>query len=443
MITNLGKGVVAKYLIGQTPAYASHIAVGCGAKPLLSTEAIVVSASKVSGTVTIETYTDHGFYPGLILDISGTNNNINLLGAEVLSVPTSTTLTYYNPTGALDMPLTSFSSGSAIVNFESADSLKFEMFRIPITSRGYVSENGVTKIVFSGEMPTQERYEITEIGLYSAGSNPSATGFDSRTLFTFSRQEAWKYTTVVGESSSADINLPVLDYPIDDGVSGSMISGLPDVFQTNATNRLFSNPTRKSRSEQLRYLNNMVLVRGDYSSLNISGEIDPASSFISLQTSSNLIKNASTDRLKLAFSVVAQDISESSLPDSVKISLEFVNSNANGSKSATINFETDVDYDWSNRYIVLDVPLSELQKQTGFSWDQVYSVKVRTVVEIAGSPSPNYYVGFDAIRLENLTSENPLYGLTAYTTLVTDDQLPVVKMPNTSSMVEFRLGVGI
>ena len=443
MITNLGKGVVAKYLIGQAPAYASHIAVGCGAKPLLSTEAIIVSASKLSGTVTVTTYTDHGFYPGIILDIFGTNNNINLLGAEILSVPTSTTFTYYNPTGALDMPLTSFSSGSAIVNFESADSLKFEMFRIPITSRGYVSENGITKIVFSGEMPTQERYEITEIGLYSAGSNPSATGFDSRTLFTFSRQEAWKYTTVTGGSSSADINLPILDYPIDDGVSGSMIADLPDVFQTNATNRIFSNPTRKSRSEQLRYLNNMVLVKGDYSSLALSGEIDPASSFISLQTSSNLIKNASTDRLKLAFSVVAQDVNELSLPDSVKLSLEFVNSSVNGSKSATINFETAVGHDWSNRYIVLDVPLSELEKQTGFSWDQVSSIKVRSVVEISGEPSPKYFVGFDAIRLENLTSENPLYGLTAYTTLVTEDQLPIVKMPNTTSIVEFRLGVGI
>ena len=34
MITNSGKSIIAKYLIGQAPAYASYIAVGCGAQTL-------------------------------------------------------------------------------------------------------------------------------------------------------------------------------------------------------------------------------------------------------------------------------------------------------------------------------------------------------------------------------------------------------------------------
>ena len=33
MITNTGKGILAKYLVGQAPAYASYIALGCGPKP--------------------------------------------------------------------------------------------------------------------------------------------------------------------------------------------------------------------------------------------------------------------------------------------------------------------------------------------------------------------------------------------------------------------------
>jgi len=36
MITNIGKNLLAKYLVGQTPSYASHIAVGCGSKPVVS-----------------------------------------------------------------------------------------------------------------------------------------------------------------------------------------------------------------------------------------------------------------------------------------------------------------------------------------------------------------------------------------------------------------------
>ena len=34
MITNTGKNIIGKYLLGQAPAYASYIAIGCGPTPL-------------------------------------------------------------------------------------------------------------------------------------------------------------------------------------------------------------------------------------------------------------------------------------------------------------------------------------------------------------------------------------------------------------------------
>jgi hypothetical protein len=34
MITNTGKALIGKYMLGQAPAYASYIAVGCGPTPL-------------------------------------------------------------------------------------------------------------------------------------------------------------------------------------------------------------------------------------------------------------------------------------------------------------------------------------------------------------------------------------------------------------------------
>ena len=37
MITNTGKEIIAKYLMGTAPAYASYIAVGCGTKPRYNT----------------------------------------------------------------------------------------------------------------------------------------------------------------------------------------------------------------------------------------------------------------------------------------------------------------------------------------------------------------------------------------------------------------------
>ena len=36
MITDKGKSIISKFMLGQTTSYASHIAIGCGATPLLS-----------------------------------------------------------------------------------------------------------------------------------------------------------------------------------------------------------------------------------------------------------------------------------------------------------------------------------------------------------------------------------------------------------------------
>lgn len=125
MITNKGKSIIGKYLLGQAPAYASYIAVGCGAKPLAS-----------------------------------------------------------YPTGG---DLTTLKNTIAAKN-----SLDFEMFRIPITSKGFVNEDGVSKLVLTAELPTEERYEISEVGIFSAGSNPAAAAIDSRILLGFTQNEPWQ-----------------------------------------------------------------------------------------------------------------------------------------------------------------------------------------------------------------------------------------------------------
>ena len=80
MITNTGKNILAKYLIGQAPAYASYIAIGCGANPL--------------------------------------------------------------------------ASDSTFGDYSNKTRLDFEMFRVPITSRGYVTEDGISKIVLTAELPS-------------------------------------------------------------------------------------------------------------------------------------------------------------------------------------------------------------------------------------------------------------------------------------------------
>jgi hypothetical protein len=61
----------------------------------------------------------------------------------------------------------------------------------------------------------------------------------------------------------------------------------------------------------------------------------------------------------------------------------------------------------------------------------------------SGSASDQYYVALDALRLENVSSVNPLYGLTGYSVVQNTNAETVTKLPNTSNYVEFRFSIGV
>lgn len=387
MITNTGKGIIAKYMIGQASAYASYIAVGCGPKPKLT--------------------------------------------------------------------------GSGVVDYSEKTSLEFEMFRVPIISRGYIVEEGDSKIVFTAELPTQERYEITEVGIFSAASNQNAGSSDSRNIYSFSDTENWEYHT-----STESKEIPTITGPLDGSNNDNIIIGEYDinstgtpvdcpVIQTNADNRIFTNANRVERYERSRFLNNTILMRGNVSNLEL--DVDDflvpgtGSDHIHLGgISADFNKNAPTDELRLAFSLVNKDGESSAVPDSVRILVDFASSDTN-TPDQYARFEVNIDhtpsdpiYDFTtNRYFVVNKQLQELHKSGSFTWNSVDIVKIYATVLDGTTPSEDYYVALDAVRLENITTTNPLYGLTGYSVVKTDDQLPIVKSPNTSSYIEFRFGLGV
>ncbi len=382
MITNKGKDIFGKYLVGTAPAYASYIAVGCGAQP--------------------------------------------------------------NPSG-----YTVTSQDKA--NWPQKNALDFEMFRVPIISRGFIEDDlGRAQVVFSAEIPTTERYEITEVGIYSAASNPSAVGYDSRTLYAFTREEQWKFNEALlntvdspldNMDSSNDMTLENREYP---------------VIQTYATNRMFRN-LRISRSEQSRYLNNMIMLSSNFSGL--SGASVGAASItgkdkISLATSLDLSKNSPLDELRLALSVVDVDGTNGVAPYSARVVVEFTTVDNSG--SFRINFDTPAGDLTDSRYTVITRTLGQGQVIGDFIWSAVNNVNVYgSIVDASGNPItetingetyPLYYLALDALRLENTSSQNPLYGLTGYTIIENTENginRPIVKLPNTSAMIEFRLGVGV
>jgi hypothetical protein len=380
MITNTGKSIIGKYLLGQAPAYASYLAVGCGPTPL--------------------------------------------------------------------------ATGDALGDFSTKENLDFEMFRVPISSRGFVNESGVSKIVLTAELPTEERYEITEVGIYSAGSNPPAGAYDSKTVFAFTTGENWQHHT-----ASAATAIETISAPLDDPEDDNIIAIASPVFQTNADNSIFYKPSRSNRYERCRFLNNTILIQGDDSDITISEDSGPTQDHFVIEAGSNHIhltganvdftRNSPIDELRLAFSLISKNGNSSAVPDTVRILVDFSSTDTGSGEFA--RFEVELtngvgagEYDFTeNRYFVISKQLQELYTTANFTWNAVTVVKIYACVIDGGVPDENYYIGLDAIRLENIATVNPIYGLTGYSVIQNTGAETVIKSPNTSNYVEFRFSIGV
>jgi hypothetical protein len=383
MITDAGKSIIGKYLLGQAPAYASYIAIGCGPTPLDTS------------------------------DIQG--------------------------------------------DFSDKTNLDFEMFRVPISSRGFVKENGIDKIVLTAELPTEERYEISEVGLYSAGSNPSAGAYDSKTVFAFTAGENWQYHTI-----SATTAIDAFTAPLDDPEDDNIIAVEDPVFQTNADNAIFFKTSRANRYERSRFLNNIILIQGNDANLTLSEESGPTLDHFVIEEGSNHIhltnpqvdfsSNSPKDELRLAFSLVSKNGNSSAIPETVRVLVDFSSTDAGSGEFARFeaeinhatsgNTESSQDFE-TNRYFTVSKELQELYTTANFTWDAVTVVKIYACIIDGDAPSEDYYIALDAMRLENTQTVNPLYGLTGYSIVKNDNAETIVKSPNTSNYVEFRFTVGV
>ena len=65
---------------------------------------------------------------------------------------------------------------------------------------------------------------------------------------------------------------------------------------------------------------------------------------------------------------------------------------------------------------------------------------VNGVVDVVNK---NFYISLDAIRLDNVTTANPLYGLTGYSLVQNAESSPIVKSPNSSNYIEYRFALDV
>jgi hypothetical protein len=524
MITNTGKSILGKYLVGQTSSYASYLAIGCGSKPISKISHVVNNKQLSSNTATLTTASAHGLSVGDYVTVFDVDTRLN--GTyQLIAGTTGSTLVYTVSSSATISSAAVSPTGVATVSFAEKTSMDFEMIRVPVISKSFITDSGVSKVVLTAELPTSERYEISEIGIYPSDNNPTIVGEESQNISLFTTIEPWQYHTSAGVISSLPINLGTITNANND------ITTLDEAFYTNADNALFDSvlyPARITRYERPRFLNNIVMVRGNNSTLvNVSGNLKYSSgSHIHLAGNlGDFSKNSTNDELKLAFSVINKlGIGSSDVPSNVKILIEFATSedvapagvsigtqtpsgttNITMTTSANHNFSvgqnvvisgvTPSGYNgtWvtqtgttgttlvvnigsnpgaitvggnvttyataeyasfsvnldngtsagqhdftNNRYVVVTKKLSELYKTTNFDWSQVAFVRIFTCVNNNSTDAEKFFVAYDAMRLENVSSFNSVYGLTGYTKLVTDDLQPIIKSENTSNFIEFK-----
>jgi hypothetical protein len=195
-----------------------------------------------------------------------------------------------------------------------------------------------------------------------------------------------------------------------------------------------------------------MVIRGDLTDLSVSGGhlvVPENSNHIHLTGASlDFNKNAPTDDLRLAFSVINKDGESSIQPDEVRVMIEFAESDVHGTgewaRFETVIKQSDVDVDFAtNRYFVSQKTFQDLYKSNGFTWSVVDVVKFYVAVIKDNVISDDYYVCLDALRLENTTSVNPVYGLTGYSVIKNTNAESITKFANTTNHIEFRFGMDV
>lgn len=450
MITEDGKRVLSKYILGQAPAYATHIAIGCGAEPLDTTDSLPDVSTKKT--------------------------------------------------------------------------LDFEMIRVPISSRGFVEENNETKISLIAELPSENRYEITEVGLWSAGNNSLAKGYDSRTIFDF--QSNWQ---------KHDISVSSIPIKTSLGTGGDILDDRDLVFRASSGDPVLQETDRKNRKEGPRFLNSAIFMRGDssqitgadgswasapvvyeitnkeltdnvatlttsrnhsfsigtsvtvngvdetfdgtfivsdvssntafsyalsasnVSSVSASGEVQVESTHIHLNSVNfDIGQNSPDDELVLAFSMVDRTAAGNGGVEYVKILIEFFRNEVSpeiGYAKKEVYVPGSQFYEivggttYYNNYQTFRIPISDLITTQDFTSSQIRVARVFCFVgvndggEIVGSP--DHYIALDGLRLDNISTENPLYKMVGYSPIQTSGAYPVIKYDNTNNYIEFRFALGV
>lgn len=361
MITNSGINLLSKYIAGQLPTFASHIAIGCGPTPLNS----------VGGVFDTATY-------------------------------------------------------------QTKDSLDFEMLRVPITSRAMRVVGGESYVVFTAELPSINRYAVSEIGIYPSEQNNVFGSLDSFILNSFSQAETW----------SIHNNTTITELGLETVVESSgSITATAEAFVLKSDNAMFSGQ-RLTKQEQPRYLNEAIAIRGNFSTVS-AGNLVYTGKHIHI-TGVDLSRldqaNQYLDEFRLGFSVLNKAAVTTTNPTAVKIAIDFASDDPNAAApTAYARWIMTPTVTSTGRYVVESTTLAALTKTSGFKWSDVTTVRIYANID----SSTNFYLVLDGLRFENLSTISSQYSLAGYTVIKNTNAQPIIKNENGGSYIEYKFKLDV
>lgn len=354
------------------------------------------------------------------IPVSGTNANVEVNGLYTITSISSTSFV----AKVYDESLAS-SWGSSLFSYAyTGYSYNSNLFNATVFTK---------QVSLTAEMSDTSKYDISELGLYSLGSNQFSGSGSSRMLLSFEDIEGWQYYND-SSTSFGDVTFPAAIPALPIGTAPIFCSTSDAYWLTSAVNL---------RQEKPRILDNGLIVPGALSNYTSGTTFASTSDYLLLQDPGiNLSKSSPSDEIRLAYSVINAVTTPSASPNALYIMLEFACSDGvNNAKLLFSDSGTTVIY--PNRYNVLTKNISDFVSTSGFDWSKVTSVKVYVAIEASGTPTDDYAIVLDGLRFENVGTENPLYALTAYTVVNNETATKIAKQSNSNDLINFRLDFSV
>lgn len=447
MITDTGREIIAKYMLGHTSAYATHIGVGCGASPDTGYRRFFTELTIAGNIATLDLGT-HTFVPGMDVRIVQTMGTPDVSGEYQITATSASTISFaFTHANVAEHVVEGIVSQIVGNIYASNPVMNFETRRLPIISRGFSNEDE-TQLVFTAELPSNERVVISEASLWTAATDPSSLGSPSKLLFAMSSEEGWVAHYSTGMKSVEMVSA------LSEGTLSIDQSMVDPIFAVAGNNTLFQSLPRQNQYEGGRVGGTVIGLRGDTASITRVGSYGIASagsSHIHADTRAlDFSSNSTGDEIRIGLFVSTASGDNLAVPPAnVKLLVEFLDSESESSGFARMYVEIPESDLSGNRYKVVSMPLSGFSYSPNFSWSNVRTVKISTQcipTEISGLAASDYFVFLDGIRFENLSGNNPLYGMTAYS-IVRDGSLtppmPIVSDEGEPGYIEFRLNVEV